>query len=84
MVTIPVKGRVKRDGTLDLHVSTGLPETDVDVLLVLEPVAPKLDQAVTIEGAWPGEYFETTFGSLRDNPLAQEPPPALESRQELR
>ena len=39
MVTIAAKGRVSRDGTLDLRVTTGLPETDVEILLVLEPTS---------------------------------------------
>jgi len=77
MVTISAKGRVKDDGTLDLHVATGLPESDVEVLLVLEPSASR-------EDGWPEGYFERTFGSLRDNPIPYEPPPQFEARRELR
>jgi hypothetical protein len=76
MVTIAAKGRVSRDGTLDLRVTTGLPETDVQVLLVLEPL-------VSRKAAWSEGFFERTFGSLRDNPIACEPPPQFELRQEL-
>lgn len=36
-VTISATGRMKDRGTLQLHVATGLPESDVEVLLVLEP-----------------------------------------------
>jgi hypothetical protein len=82
MVTISAKGRVKDDGTLDLHVVTGLPETDVEVLIVLEPLVFKNAEAARGRG-WPEGYFEKTFGSLRDNPIAVEPPPNLEVRQEL-
>ena len=77
MVTIAAKGRVGRDGTLDLRVTTGLPETDVEVLLVLEPTPSS-------KPGWPEGFFERTFGSLRDNPIACEPPPQFEVRQELR
>ena len=84
MVTISAKGRVKDDGTLDLHVTTGLPETDVEVLLVLEPTVFKGKETPLREGGWPEGYFGRTFGSLRDNPIAYEPPPHLEMRQELR
>jgi hypothetical protein len=83
MVTISAKGRVKDDGTLDLHVATGLPETDVEVLLVLEPLVFKNDEAARGTG-WPDHYFEKTFGSLRDNPIVYEPPPDFEARQEIR
>lgn len=85
MVSISVKARIKDDGTLDLHVPTGLPETDVEVLLVVQPLQGEVGG---VKGAakrtWPEGYFETTFGSLRDNPIAYEPPPHYELREELR
>lgn len=84
MVTISAKGRVKLDGTLDLHVTTGMSETDVEVLLVLAPLILKTDAASSKEDAWPEGYFDKTFGSLRENPIAYEPPPQFEKRQELR
>ena len=84
MVTIAAKGRVSRDGTLDLRVTTGLPETDVDVLLVLEPLVSKDAQTASSKAAWPEGFFERTFGSLRDTPIACEPPPQFEVRRELR
>jgi len=74
MVTISAKGRVKDDGTLDLHVTTGLPETDVEVLLVLEPMVLKSEKVASREGGWPEGYFERTFGSFRESPLTYEPP----------
>lgn len=82
MVAISTKGRVKDDGTLDLHVTTGLPETDVEVLLVLEPLVSK-GKGGSMHGGWPEGFFEKTFGSLRDNPIGYEPAPPLEMRQEL-
>jgi hypothetical protein len=30
--------------------------------------------------AWPDGYFERTFGSLSDDPIAYEPPPDFEVR----
>jgi hypothetical protein len=54
MVTISAKGRVKGDGTLDLHVTTGLPGTDVEVLLVLEPSVLKNEEAASREGRLAG------------------------------
>jgi hypothetical protein len=84
MVTISAKGRVKDDGTLDLHVTTGLRETDVEVLLVLEPLALENERMVPSEGGWPDGYFEKTFGSFQENPMTYEPPPQFETREELR
>lgn len=83
MVTISARARVNDDGTLDLHVTTDLPATDVEVLLVLEPLASKIDQApIDRDRGWPEGYFEKTFGSLRDNPIVYEPAPPFEARQE--
>jgi hypothetical protein len=84
MVAISAKGRVKGDGTLDLHVTTGLPETDVEVLLVLEPLVLKGQEPASRAGGWPEGYFEKTFGSLRGDPIRYEPAPQFEARQELR
>ncbi len=75
MVTIAAKGRVSRDGTLDLRVTTGLPETDVEVLLILEPLVAKDAHSASSKAGWPDGFFETTFGSLRDNPLQCSPRP---------
>ena len=84
MVTISAKGRVKDDGTLDLHVTTGLSDTDVEILLVLEPLVLKSEKATSREGGWPEGYFEKTFGSFREDPITYEPPPQFETREELR
>ena len=39
MTSYQLRGRVRPDGTLDLYVPTGMPDTDVEVLAVLQPVA---------------------------------------------
>jgi len=84
MVTIAAKGRVSRDGTLDLRVTTDLPETDVEILLVLEPLVSKDAPTASPKAGWPEGFFERTFGGLRDNPIACDPPPRFEVRRELR
>lgn len=73
MVTIPVKTRLQSDGTLDIHVPTGLRESDVDVLLMIEPVEKPLD-------AWPDSFFERTFGSFSPQPLDRAPQVSSSSR----
>ena len=40
MVTIPVKARLGADGVVSLRVSTGLPESNVEVVLTVRPAAP--------------------------------------------
>ena len=82
MLSISLKGHVRADGTLELRIPTELSETDVEVLLVLEPV--KAEEAELRKTGWPEGYFERTFGSLRDNPITYEPARDFEVREELR
>ena len=72
MVTIPVKTRLKPDGTLDLQVPTGLPESEVDVVVVIQPISET-------PGVWPGDFFSETYGAFHASPL--ERPPQLQFRQ---
>jgi hypothetical protein len=82
MVSISLKGHVRADGMLEIRVPTPLPETDVEVLVVLEPV--QVEGAAPAKAGWPEGYFDRTFGSLRDNPITHEPPPDFETRTEWR
>jgi hypothetical protein len=70
------ESRSPANGTLDSDVTTSLPETEVEVLLLLEPQISK--------SGWPEGYFERTFGSLQNDPMMYEPPPPCEIREELR
>jgi hypothetical protein len=81
MVSISLRGHVRADGTLELRIPTKLSDTDVEVMIVLQPVKP--EEAESKRAAWPEGYFERTFGSLRDNPITYEPPPDFEARAEL-
>jgi len=64
VVTFPAKARTAADGTLTLHVSTGMREAEVDVLVVVEAARPT-GHSVTPAAEWPAGYFEL-FGSLRE------------------
>jgi hypothetical protein len=82
MTSISVKTRVQPDGTLQVAVSTGLPESDVDVLLVIRPANPGSANAGTAH-SWPANFFDTTFGSLADEPLVRPPELNYEAREKL-
>ena len=45
-----------------VHVPTGLPQTDVDVLVIVQP-SPQPAQE------WPSGFFEETYGAFKDDPL---------------
>ncbi len=59
MTTIQVNGHSKPDGTLEISVLTGLPESDVEVLLVVQPM---VKPSRTTNGGWPPGFFERTAG----------------------
>lgn len=82
MTSISVKTRVRPDGTLQVAVSTGLPESDVDVLLVIRPANPGSANAGTAP-SWPANFFDNTFGSLADEPLVRPPELNYEAREKL-
>jgi len=70
MLTIPIKTRLEPDGTLDLRVPTGLRESDVEVLIVVQPAPP--------HSFLPPEFFAETYGSFSQSPL--ERPPKVSGR----
>jgi hypothetical protein len=76
MLTFPAKARTTTDGTLRLAIPTGLPDADVEVLVVLDVVAEPAQ-------AWPPGYFEEYFGALRDEALARQPQGVIEEREPL-
>ncbi len=77
MVTIPVKTRLEPDGVLNLRLPTGLPEADVDVILIVQPVAVQIK-------AWPEGFFDETYGSFADRPIERGSQGELGNREVLR
>jgi hypothetical protein len=75
MVTIPVKTRIQPDGTLDLRLSTGLPESDVEVVVVIQPAAAP--------STWPEDFFERTYGAFAEHPIERPPQGEFDGRETL-
>jgi hypothetical protein len=78
VLTIPAKTRTAKDGTLSLEVSIGIPDAEVDLLIVIENVRPR-DKSSAPVAEWPKGYFEL-FGSLRDVNLERPPQGELQDR----
>lgn len=70
MITFPAKARTDADGKLCLAILTGLPDADVEVVVVVE--AAGRDRTAASD-EWPEGYFERHFGSLRDAGLERPP-----------
>jgi hypothetical protein len=69
METIKISERTSTDGTLTLRVPLGRPNTEFDVVLVVEPKSPPA------QGLPPG-YFDL-IGSIDDDTFVVHPQPAL-------
>ena len=76
MLTIRIKTRLNPDGTLDLHIATDLPESEVEVVVVVRPVA----EAATL---WPAGFLAETYGAFADSPLVRPPQAQFEYREPL-
>jgi len=82
MVTIPARGRVQADGTLVVSVPTGMPESEVEVLVVVNQIHP--EAPARQPGPWPERFFEQTFGACASDPLTRAAQGELEVREILR
>ena len=68
MQTIQVMEKTGKDGTLSLRIPLGKPETEYEVLVVVQPrgvAAPE-------ERGWPPGYFDLA-GSIDDETFVQPP-----------
>ena len=78
METITLHSRVGADGMLKLQVPVKLTNTELEVVLIVKPVA-----SPGLEPGWPPDFFEQTYGSFRDQPLARESQGEYEIREVL-
>jgi hypothetical protein len=84
MQNIKLRTHIGPDGILNLRIPVGLPEKVVEVIVIVQDI-PILPPPATPEAlGWPPGFFEETFGSFRDTPLAREPQGEYEQRDELR
>ncbi len=82
MQSVTIKSHIGPDGVLNLQIPLGLPETDVEVFVVVQPLGPDALREAPTSLAWPPNYFEETFGSFRDAPLVRGDQGAYEVRDE--
>jgi hypothetical protein len=67
METITLHSRVGADGLLKLEVPVKMTNTELDVVLIVQPVS-----SAAQEVGWRPGFFEQTYGSFRDQPLVRE------------
>jgi hypothetical protein len=81
MMTFPTKARTDKDGRLSISIPTGMRDSEVDVLVVVDPAVPEsaIGQKLPAND-WPESYFAETFGSLHDAGLERPPQGELPER----
>jgi len=79
MDAIKVTTHIGQDGVLHLDLPLNLHNTDLEVLVVVQPHET---EAVDANG-WPIGYFEETYGSLADDPIERPDQGELETRDSI-
>jgi hypothetical protein len=81
MQSVKLRSHVGKDGILKLEIPLNLVNTDVEVMVVFQPVTTTAPGPA--DSGWPANFFEQTYGSFRDEPLFRESEGAYETREEL-
>ena len=83
MQTITVNSHTRRDGSLDLHLAAELPERDVEVVVVIQPLERRVPEDSRQARRWPSGFFERTAGCLAADPIRRPPKGAHGPRDQL-
>lgn len=75
MHTITLRRHIGADGKLEIELPQTLHNTDVEMVVVLNPVSTTQD--------WPMGYFERTFGALKDVSFERPSQGDYETREEF-
>ncbi|MBN2770125.1 MAG: hypothetical protein JXR90_05460 [Spirochaetes bacterium] len=76
MKTINLRSRIGRDGILNLKVPTTEKEVDVEVVIILQPKNNS-------KRLWPENFFENTYGCLRNDQIKRLPQGDFPQREQL-
>ncbi|MBE9095621.1 hypothetical protein [Tychonema sp. LEGE 07203] len=83
MQSIKVRSRVGSDGMLHLQIPGGIKDTELEVIVVFQPVTPTTEPKTPEDLGWPPGFFETVIGSWEGEPLVRPEQLEYEIREEL-
>jgi hypothetical protein len=83
MQSIKVRSRVGADGMLHLQVPVGIKDTDLEVLVFFQRIAPATEAKTPEDLGWSPDFFERTFGCFHDKLLVRGEQGEFEKREEL-
>jgi hypothetical protein len=81
MQKITLKAHTNQEGWVRLDVPTELPDSDVEIVIVVRLKRPTSDPTDTTE--YSISYFEDTYGSFKDDPLERNQPILPDQRDEI-
>jgi hypothetical protein len=83
MQTIRVVEKTGKDGNLRLDIPLGTPESEFEVLVVVQPTTPATHVGTRDKLGWPPGYFEDTYASIMDETFSRPPQGELPKPVEL-
>lgn len=82
MKSIMLQSHADPDGILNLRVPVGLPNADLEVMVIIAPLS--LARKSPQDFGWTPGFFEQTAGAWQGAPLARESQGDYEARDELK
>lgn len=79
MQSMTLHARVGKDGILKLETPTGMSDTELEIILILNPV----NESRPVN-EWPSLFFSEILGGWEGKPLVREPQGTYEARNELK
>jgi len=83
MLSLNLHSYVGADGILKLQVPVGLSNTDLEIMLIFQPIKQPSLREKPEDLGWSPNFFEETFGSCADDPLVRPPQGEYEEREVL-
>jgi hypothetical protein len=80
MHSISLRTQIGDDGTLRLEIPVGHTNTELEVMVIIQPVS----EAGRSASGWPEGFFEQTAGSLAESPVTRKDQGDYEKREPLR
>ena len=83
MLSLSLQSHVGSDGILKLQVPVGLSNTDLEIMLIFQPIKQPSSPKKAEDLGWPPNFFKETFGSCADDHLVRAPQGEYEERDVL-
>ncbi len=83
MKSITLRSHVGEDGVLKLQVPLDVTNTDLEVMVIVQPIADTSQLEAAQEKSWSPGFFEEVIGGWEGEPLVRESQGEYEDREEF-